>query len=372
MDGSINPYDCKYEFPNSVFDFLVQIDPHLGAVELKVTHNTEFLQWGKTIDKPIVQRSSDGFNMSLTPTKIFNIFKGFVKGKLGPQFELHLPDGYKTADTPLPIEIVIIVDCGDDKPEKDTKLITLDPIPIDNERRIDLKLIRRDERINSFVENSYSKNEVDALFAKLRSDASESGLKLQLKDETYTKQEVDDRINLLMTGLNGKVQSGTSYTKQEFDQRFANFEKIKQELDRGTLYTKQELDQRFADFGKQNADFGKQIAILETAIAELRGLMSMKAQSVAVYTKAETDAIMTQKVQNGTVYTKAEIDAAVTQKVQNGTVYTKAETDNLVNSRVQNGTVYTKPEADGLLNQRMPLANTYTKAEADGKFAAKA
>jgi len=119
-------------------DYSIRYDETTNSVNIHVKHNTEFIEWSKTITNNLTNGTSENIKVSLTPKNVYNILNDYANGVLSPKYKVVMPNTFKV-DTSLPIEIHSTMEYQDDQ---DVKTISLDPIDIPIEKRFDLKLAK--------------------------------------------------------------------------------------------------------------------------------------------------------------------------------------------------------------------------------------
>jgi hypothetical protein len=217
-------------FTVNEFYYNIQYDDIADTVHISIMHNTEFIYWSKYITSDLIESSSDNIKLKITSKLLFNIFKDYNRGLLHDTIKIVLPADYKAQDIPLSIEITTKLPYYEDY--CDTKLLIIDPAPISNEKRFELKLEHRDKTIKELsnsVEslkeklNNFERN-YNTFFDMVITDyynKSESDNRYSLMGESYTKDESDNKYSLI----------NTSHSKVESDNKhaFANISDTKSE-----------------------------------------------------------------------------------------------------------------------------------------------
>lgn len=165
--------------------------------------------------------------------------------------------------------------------------------------------------------DGYTKDEVDDIIADIPSsggdddlsdyyDKTEVDYELSLKsdkDNTYTKSEVDTKIDEIIIG---DTDLSGYYTKLDTDVR------LNAKADKATTYTKTEVDNAIANIDIPEVDL------------------------TPYYTKTESDALLDTKADSSNVYTKSEtysqtkIDTSLAEKADKSETYSQTEIDNLI------------------------------------------
>ena len=174
-----------------------------------------------------------------------------------------------------------------------------------------------------------------------------------LKNDTYTKSEVDGKVNL-------KANSSDVYTKAETYSQAEVNEKIEAISVATTSYTKAEINIKLA--GKVDVD--EVYTRMETDT-----LLDDKANVCDVYKKTETysqteiDNKLGDKADSTNVYSKTDIDTKLSDKANTSDIYTQTEIDTKLGDKADSDSVYTKTEIDSKLSSKANSSDVYKKTE---------
>jgi len=225
---------AEFTFTEYDFDYKIAYGQQNNSITLCIVHNTEFLQWSKTITTNLTESTSEHMKITLTPKNLYNILFDYSQGKLPERYKVILPDNFKHPDVPLPIEIQSTMDY---KEEWDIKIITLEPLSVPSEKRFELKLIQRDKQITALT------SQIDYLTAQMK--------ELVAKFDMIDMNTININTNV---DMNTDVKNNHRYISKK--EAYATFARIddyytKEESDSKALnvqdfYTKSEADKRFA------------------------------------------------------------------------------------------------------------------------------
>lgn len=220
---------CQIDFTESEFTYSISYDPTSDGIRIEAIHNTEFLSWANIISSDLDSDTSSAMKYTLSTSIIFKIFEMYNKKCLPELTTIKLPTGYKEENVPLMIEIA--TGSPYNPSDKDIKFISLEPVKVTSNKRFELKLKQRDQKIkdledgidnlrlsinelcDKITNNYYTKEKINKMgFAKTDSTCTklEFNKLLALKNDSYTKVESDNKY----------ATKGTAYTKAETDKKY--------------------------------------------------------------------------------------------------------------------------------------------------------
>lgn len=121
-------------------DYSIRYDETTNCVRIHVKHNIEFFEWSNTITNNLTNGSSENIKISLTPKNVYNILNDYINGVLSAEYKVVMPNNLTfRGNSNLVIEIHSTMKYQDDQ---DIKTISLNPIDIPIEKRLDLKLAK--------------------------------------------------------------------------------------------------------------------------------------------------------------------------------------------------------------------------------------
>lgn len=202
-------------FTQRNFDYKINYCEMRNRIFLLVTHNTEFLEWSRTLIDNLTDSTSENIKVVLTPKIIYNIFVAYSQENLPDRYKIVLPETFTNDSSPLQIEISSTIDYQD---EWDTKIITLDSVDVPFTKRYDLKLGRMKNEFESKL------GQRDELIIKLLAQID----RCAKTDEVYTRKRSDARYEMKGTSM--------YYTKLEADLTF---------IKDGSHYTKKQSDAKY-------------------------------------------------------------------------------------------------------------------------------
>lgn len=115
------------------FTYKIKYNKQNNSVSFHVTHNTEFLEWTKTINDNLIDGTSEQIKVSLSPKNLFKLFNDYSHNCLPERYAIIMPDSLDNVS----IEIHSTLEYQD---EIDIKTITFEPVDIPFETRSDLKV----------------------------------------------------------------------------------------------------------------------------------------------------------------------------------------------------------------------------------------
>ena len=156
---------------------------------------------------------------------------------------------------------------------------------------------------------------------------------LEMITDVYTKSEMDELLNL-------RYLKTETYSKQEVDQKIADIP----EPDLSPYSTKTEVDEKIAAIPKPDLS--------------------------PYSTKAEVNEALSQRYLKTETYSKGEVDQKIADipEPDLSTYSTKTEVNELLGQRYLKTETYNKTEVNNLLSQRYLKTETYSKGEVDRKI----
>ncbi|BCS83674.1 hypothetical protein QLL95_gp0449 [Cotonvirus japonicus] len=153
--------NTKIEFNDKNFNYIAEFSKKqiglesttIDIVHIKCTHKKEFYSWSYITDGEIKNpESSDkscdesqSLNINIKPEVLFNMLRDYKNKKLDKIYTIIFPTDFKMHDAPLSIEIITEMPYLS---SKDSKIIILRPIQVNEFERCVLKFTRINELAN--------------------------------------------------------------------------------------------------------------------------------------------------------------------------------------------------------------------------------
>lgn len=219
-----------------------------------------------------------------------------------------------------------------------------DWINLNSSTAIDLEGYVTEDDLNTTLTNYATKEDLENIDLDVDTTifATKSELETELenyypKTETYTKTEIDEKIDAIpSSGTGTDVDLTDYYTKTEVDELIEGIDiPSGSETDLSNYYNKSEVDtalENKANVSDIPTDFYTKSEVDEKIDAiEIPEIPEIP-DPIDAYTKTETDALLGDKANTADVYSKSEIDTALESKADVDTTYTKTEVDELISS----------------------------------------